>query len=43
MDRLAKKAFCGTAFRFNYSLHLSCHCFDNLMQHHNIYFHQEMH
>ena len=28
-----------TAFCFDYGAHLLCHCFDNLMQYHNIYFH----
>ena len=32
-----------TAFCFDYGAHLLWHCFDNLMQCHNIYFHPELH
>ena len=34
---------CTIAFCFDYWAHLLWHCFDNLMQCHNIYFHPELH
>ena len=38
-----KKLCCWNAFCFDYGAHLLWHCFDNLMQCHNIYFHPELH
>ena len=34
--------FCWIAFYFDYGTHLLWHCFDHLMQCHNIYFHPEL-
>ncbi len=45
---LSKKKSCTlifhwTVFSFDYIVHSLWQCFDNVMQHHNIYFHQELH
>ena len=37
--KLQKSLLQKTAFCFDYGVHFLWHCFDNLMQYHNIYFH----